>query len=557
MNELNSVYKKVQSELDVGVYGVQPINLKATFSTQDENTALLRFVVKKEGTLLPLSEPAKAVIYLVGNQLKIQKDMEVDRENSIVSYLLTAEEVKHYGKVDGEVYIHYNNEGKQSLSVHKFTFNIDRALIDQDLDTIENVYISDLEDIKSEYLDQFENLKTELEEKVTQLQTDTAELQKEAQELEQKFDAIDPDQFAKKTGDTFTGPVNLDAQEALNVRYGYLFHYVGAKPNGTVITIDFAEEFGVWSNRLEITVGGEGVQSENGEFGLEPITSINPYVKGWAPASYTSSKSTINGIEKSAKGTITPKNAISVARRDGSIGKVMVNGSKVYTESDPIQSYQLTDSAGKLMLKTNVDFNNLDASFDTSFMGYLTTSINIPFGLNPNGYFTLRMRTSGYGVATFQPYNSNVVIVNRREGNANGWKGWEMPQVDTAQIQSALDASLTVQKVTLTPKNGFTASRTLTASYVKMGNRYWVSVSGIVAKGTGNGTGICATVPTMLAPDTDWNKLFSGAQQSTAASNHANIYLSSGGDINIVAVGAADVNTGLDGISYFTKEVTA
>ncbi|MEN2666044.1 BppU family phage baseplate upper protein [Listeria aquatica] len=200
MNELNSVYKKVQSELDVSVYGVQPINLKATFSTQDENTALLRFVVKKDGTLLPLSEPANAVIYLVGNQLKVQKDMEVDRENSTVSYLLTAEEVKHYGKVDGEVYIHYNNEGKQSLSVHKFTFNIDRALIDQDLDVIENVYISDLEDIKSEYLDQFENLKAELEEKVAQLQTDTAELQKEAQELEQKFNSINPDQFAKKTG---------------------------------------------------------------------------------------------------------------------------------------------------------------------------------------------------------------------------------------------------------------------------------------------------------------------------------------------------------------------
>ncbi|EUJ23849.1 hypothetical protein MFLO_15765, partial [Listeria floridensis FSL S10-1187] len=29
------------------------------------------------------------------------------------------------------------------------------------------------------------------------------------------------------------------------------------------------------------------------------------------------------------------------------------------------------------------------------------------------------------------------------------------------------------------------------------------------------------------------------------------------GDINIVAVGAVDVNTGLDGISYFTKEVTS
>ncbi|MHC5278952.1 BppU family phage baseplate upper protein [Listeria kieliensis] len=554
MNELNSVYKKVQSELDVSVYGVQPINLKATFSTQDENTALLRFVVKKDGTLLPLSEPAKAVIYLVGNQLKVQKDMEVDRENSTVSYLLTAEEVKHYGKVDGEVYIHYNNEGEQSLSVHKFTFNIDRALIDQDLDVIENVYISDLEDIKSEYLDRFENLKTELEGKVAKLQTDTAELQKEAQELEQKFNSINPDQFVKKTGDTFTGSVNLDAQEAFNVRYGVIKHYVGSNlASGTEVTFSIGYDSTNYlpEDTLVYVIGGSAV----GDSRFAITSYSGGYVYGYAPADYTWGKSVVNGKSTPAK-TITPTNAISMSR-SGDKAQINVNGSKVYTESDSIQSYQLTDSAGKLMLKTNVDFNNLDASFDSTFIGYVTTSTNVPFSLNPNGYFSLRMRTSGYATATFQPYNSNIVIVNRREGNTVGWKGWTMPPVDSAQVQTTLDASLAVQSVTLTPKNGFTASRTLTASYTKVGNRYWVSISGIVAKGTGTGTGICATVPAILAPDTDWNKLFSGAQQSTAASNHANIYLSSGGDINIVAVGAADVNTGLDGISYFTKEVTA
>lgn len=48
----------------------------------------------------------------------------------------------------------------------------------------------------------------------------------------------------------------------------------------------------------------------------------------------------------------------------------------------------------------------------------------------------------------------------------------------------------------------------------------------------------------------------SAAQQSTAASNQANIYLSVSADINIVGVGSVDVNTGLDGIIYLTKEVT-
>ncbi|MGJ8731224.1 BppU family phage baseplate upper protein [Listeria aquatica] len=555
MNELNSVYKKVQSELDVSVYGVQPINLKATFSTQDENTALLRFVVKKDGTLLPLSEPAKAVIYLVGNQLKVQKDMEVDRENSTVSYLLTAEEVKHYGKVDGEVYIHYNNEGEQSLSVHKFTFNIDRALIDQDLDVIENVYISDLEDIKSEYLDRFENLKTELEGKVAKLQTDTAELQKEAQELEQKFDSMNPDQFVKKTGDTFTGSVNLDAQEALNVRYGSLRHYIGVQTAGTVVRIYFAKVWGEWNEYLDVTVGGDGAKSDDGLFGLDALTTSSSYATGWAPADYVASKSVISGVEKTANKTITPTNAISITR-SGATASIRIN--KGYVLTNEVVAVPDLNSA----LEFGVDYY-VNASAQNAPVILKTDTQGSLYSIRRSASSVIQMYMQ-YSGRVFTRYFLNNAPYIHAKTDANGWS--ELASISDAQAKADkaltdaknyFDTSLAVQKVTLTPKNGFTASRPLTAAYVKMGNRYWVSVSGIVAKGTGNGTGICATVPAILAPDTDWNKLFSGAQQSTAASNHANIYLSSGGDINIVAVGAADVNTGLDGISYFTKEVTA
>ncbi|EOX7075511.1 BppU family phage baseplate upper protein [Listeria monocytogenes] len=125
-----------------------------------------------------------------------------------------------------------------------------------------------------------------------------------------------------------------------------------------------------------------------------------------------------------------------------------------------------------------------------------------------------------------------------------------------ADAKAFFELSSSVQSVTLTPKNGFVASQPLVARYIKFGNRFLVIVSGIVGKGTGNGTGICATLPTFLAPDTSWNKLYSAAQQSTAASNQANIYLSVSADINIVGVGSVDVNTGLDGIIYLTKEVT-
>lgn len=125
-----------------------------------------------------------------------------------------------------------------------------------------------------------------------------------------------------------------------------------------------------------------------------------------------------------------------------------------------------------------------------------------------------------------------------------------------ADAKAFFELSSSVQSVTLTPKNGFVASQPLIARYIKFGNRFLVIVSGIAGKGTGSGTGICATLPTFLAPDASWNKLYSAAQQSTAASNQANIYLSVSADINIVGVGSVDVNTGLDGIIYLTKEVT-
>ncbi|EAH2720397.1 DUF2479 domain-containing protein, partial [Listeria monocytogenes] len=65
-----------------------------------------------------------------------------------------------------------------------------------------------------------------------------------------------------------------------------------------------------------------------------------------------------------------------------------------------------------------------------------------------------------------------------------------------ADAKAFFELSSSVQSVTLTPKNGFVASQPLIARYIKFGNRFLVIVSGIVGKGTGSGTGICATLPT-------------------------------------------------------------
>ncbi|EIU6527859.1 BppU family phage baseplate upper protein [Listeria monocytogenes] len=125
-----------------------------------------------------------------------------------------------------------------------------------------------------------------------------------------------------------------------------------------------------------------------------------------------------------------------------------------------------------------------------------------------------------------------------------------------ADAKAFFELSSEVQSVNLTPKNGFIATQPLVARYVKFGTRFLVLIGGIVGKGTGTGIGVCASVPSLLAPDTAWNKLFSASQQSSSANNRANVYISSGGDISVVAAGDVTVNTGLDCVIYFIKEVT-
>ncbi|HBI6175360.1 TPA: BppU family phage baseplate upper protein [Listeria monocytogenes] len=173
------------------------------------------------------------------------------------------------------------------------------------------------------------------------------------------------------------------------------------------------------------------------------------------------------------------------------------------------------------------------------------------------------MQPSQFAQKTDLNAHVNNADIHVTAADKTNWNSKETASSAQAKADKALADAKTffelasaVQSVTLTPKNGFVASHPLVARYIKFGNRFLVIVSGIVGKGTGNGTGICATLPTFLAPDASWNKLYSAAQQSTAASNQANIYLSVSADINIVGVGSVDVNTGLDGIIYLTKEVT-
>lgn len=173
------------------------------------------------------------------------------------------------------------------------------------------------------------------------------------------------------------------------------------------------------------------------------------------------------------------------------------------------------------------------------------------------------MQPSQFAQKTDLNEHVNNADIHVSSADKTNWNAKETVSSAQAKADKALadakaffELSSEVQSVNLTPKNGFIATQPLIARYVKFGTRFLVLIGGIVGKGTGTGTGVCASVPSLLAPDTAWNKLFSASQQSSSANNRANVYISSGGDISVVAAGDITVNTGLDCVIYFTKEVT-
>ncbi|MEC1613259.1 phage baseplate upper protein [Bacillus mojavensis] len=150
------------------------------FSTQDIGTAKLTFKVFKDGVPLPLSAVTGKLVLVMADGSKFIKNITiVDKLNGIAEYVLTSEEIKHYGKVQASLNLYYDN--KQSLGVTQFTFQIDKDLIDSDIVPIAEYYIEDFETLRQSV----EAIVSDLQEKFKDL--DNVETKAGAQE---KADAV-------------------------------------------------------------------------------------------------------------------------------------------------------------------------------------------------------------------------------------------------------------------------------------------------------------------------------------------------------------------------------
>lgn len=132
---------------DVNAQSKRAINAAIQFSTQDINTARLSFMITKDGAPLPLSAvEGKLAMTTADGSRFIRTVTLVNKTEGLAEYVLTEDEIRHYGAVKAELLLRYTNG--QSLSIHKFGFEIDRSLIDQDIAPIAEYYIDDFEALK-------------------------------------------------------------------------------------------------------------------------------------------------------------------------------------------------------------------------------------------------------------------------------------------------------------------------------------------------------------------------------------------------------------------------
>ncbi|KGL45392.1 hypothetical protein EP56_07495 [Listeriaceae bacterium FSL A5-0209] len=453
----NKVYKDLGTGLGVSSSHQNSIDLRGSFSTQDIQTARLVFLIEKDKMPFPLSS-LTASIYMKGNDFVLQDTCIINKDLSEITYILDDDTIKHFGSVQAELYLRYNQG--QSLSVHKFHFKIDQALIDQDLDVIYQVYIRDLEDVKAEYIANFENLETELRQmleglraEITTLEGDSSALDAKLTTLEQKLIAMDA---IKKSGDTATGTINNTAESAYTVSYGYLRHYIGTQPAGTTIRMQIGSSATSWGKYVDIVVGGTEVVGDN-EFCIFPISPTTSYAIGIAPVGTLWSKSIINGVEKPASNTTNMKSVLEIGRSKD-IGFLRVNGSNTLTDA---------------IVTSNDDFNNI-LEFGRNY--YISTSAKnapVTVGTDTAGTAIAYVRSTSsigqvyyhYNGRMFYRYlrNSPLTPYTTSKTDANGWVEFET----VAGAQTKADKALTDAKTDATAKANTTEtnSKTYTDSY--------------------------------------------------------------------------------------------
>ncbi|WP_430743036.1 phage baseplate upper protein [Bacillus atrophaeus] len=142
------VYKNGVISFDINAQRAAGRSTNIQFMTQDTGSAKLSFSFTKDGTPLPLSAVDAKIVLLYADGSFYKKSLTLtDKVNGTAEYVLSNEELKHYGQVKAELKLYYTNG--QALATTFFTFEIAKTLEDQNIVPVADYYIDDFEMLKA------------------------------------------------------------------------------------------------------------------------------------------------------------------------------------------------------------------------------------------------------------------------------------------------------------------------------------------------------------------------------------------------------------------------
>ncbi|EEL88963.1 TPA: BppU family phage baseplate upper protein [Bacillus nitratireducens] len=169
------------------------------FESHDIDTARLLMRIEKDRQALPLSAlTAKLFMKFSDGSVDFDDAVINDKVDGLVSYILKGNMMRP-GIVGAELYLYYDN--KQILSTHKFTFRINKSMIDEDNTGLAEYYVSDFEKLKNEVYTTVEEIQSVLETVKGQINTALSKFEEDStallndslakiNEAQQQFDSI-------------------------------------------------------------------------------------------------------------------------------------------------------------------------------------------------------------------------------------------------------------------------------------------------------------------------------------------------------------------------------
>ena len=224
------MYKSNTELIVIDAKATEPISTNVVFWSHDKGTAKMLFQLQKDYVNQTLSEGTIVPICLdfVGGRHIYHAVIE-DAVNGIVSIVLEDNILGYVGRVDGSIYIELP-DSRSLDTAGRFTFQIKRSPIDEDVPELEDYYWQGFNEIMNQYHGTIATIKFEaktlldsLSADVTKVKNDIATANTRIEEINKKID--DNDVFTK-------------AESSANV----IYQLVGKEKVRMTFTADFSNK---------------------------------------------------------------------------------------------------------------------------------------------------------------------------------------------------------------------------------------------------------------------------------------------------------------------------